>query len=85
MQWFGHITRNDGCINNIAIEVDVHHGRGRPKKTWRDTMNNDLKNWKLARVDPANKIEWNLELRKKLRTNVGAVQYTLSGTSMLNE
>ena len=48
-------------------------------------MNNDLKNWKLARVDPANKIEWNLELRKKLRTNVGAVQYTLSGTSMLNE
>ena len=86
LQLFGHVTRNDGCINNITTtEVDIHHGRGRSKKTWRDTMNNDLKNWKLTRVDPANRIEWNSELRKKLRTNVGAVQYTLSETSMLNE
>ena len=44
LQLFGHVTRNDGCINNITTtEVDIHHGRGRSKKTWRDTMNNDLK------------------------------------------
>ena len=75
-------TRNDGCINNItALEVDGHCRRGRPRKTWRDTINDDLKNWKLTRVDPANRIEW----RKKLRTNMGAVRPTLRGTSTLNE
>ena len=36
---------------------------------------------KLSRADPANRIEW----RKKLRTNIGAVQPTLSGTDTLNE
>ena len=56
-------------------------GRGRPKKTWKDTINNDLRHWKLSSADPANRMEW----RKKLRTNIGAVQPTLSGTDTLNE
>ena len=82
MRWFGHVARNDGCIKNItALIVDGHHGRGRPRKTWRDTINNDHKNWKLTRVDPVNRSEW----RKKLRTNMGAMQPTLSGTSTLND
>ena len=51
------------------------------KKTWKDTINNDLRHWKLSRADPAKRMEW----RKKLRTNIGAVQPTLSGTDTLNE
>ena len=70
LRWFGHVARNDSCINNIT----AHRGRGRPRKTWRDTINDDRKNWKLTRVDPVNRIEW----RKKLRTNVGAARPTLS-------
>ena len=82
MRWFGHAARNDGCINSkTALEADGHRGRGRPRKTWRDTINDDLKNYKLTRVDPANKIEW----RKKLRTNMGTVRPTLSGTNTLNK
>ena len=34
------------------------------KKTWKDTINNDLRHWKLSRADPANRIEW----RKKVQT-----------------
>ena len=82
MRWFGHVARNDGCINYItALEVDGHRGQSRPRKTWRDTINDDCKNWKLTWADPANRIEW----RKKLRTNMGAVRPTPSGTSTLNE
>ena len=80
--WFGHVVRNDGCINSITeFEVVGQRGRGRPKKTWKDTINNDLRHWKLSRADPANRMEW----RKKLRTNIGAVRPTLSGTDTLNE
>ena len=80
--WFGHVARNDGCINSMtSLEDDGHRGRGRPRKTWRDTINNDFKICKLTRVDPANRIEW----RKKLRTNMGAVRPTLSGTCALTK
>ena len=71
-----------GCINSITeFEVVGQRGRGRPRKTWKDTINNDLRRWKLLRADPANRMEW----RKKLRTNIGAVRPTLSGTDTLNE
>ena len=82
LRWFGHVVRNDGCINNITeFKVVGQRGRGRPKKTWKDTINNDLRHCKLSRADPANRMEW----RKKLRTNIGAVRPTLSGTDTLNE
>ena len=48
------------------FEVDGQRGHGRPKRTWKDMINNDLRHWKLSRADPANRIEW----RKKLRTNI---------------
>ena len=82
LRWFGHVVRNDGCINSITeFEVVGQRGRGRPKKTWKDTINNDLRHWKLSMANPANRMEW----RKKLGTNIGAVQPTLSGTDTLNE
>ena len=82
LRWFGHVVRNDGCINSITeFEVVGQRGRGRPKKTWKDTINNDLRHCKLSRADPANRMEW----RKKLGTNIGAVQPTLSGTDTSNK
>ena len=82
LRWFGHVARNGGCINSItALEVDEHSGRGRPRKAWRDMINDDCKNWKLTRADAEDRIEW----RKKLGTNIGAVRSTLSGTSTLDE
>ena len=82
LRWFGYVARNNGCIyRTTALEVHRHSQWGRPKKTWRDTINNDRKNWKLLRVDPMNWIEWT----KKLRINMGTLRPTLSGTSTLNK
>ena len=40
LRWFGHVVRNDDCINSITeFEVDGQRGRGRPKKTWKDMTN----------------------------------------------
>ena len=44
-------------------------------------INKNTTTLKLSRADPANRMEW----RKKLRTNIGAVRPTLSGTDTLNE
>ena len=63
LRWFGHVVKNDCCINSIT-EVVGQRGRGRPKKTWKDTINNDLRHWKLSRADPANRMEWRKELNK---------------------
>ena len=41
LRWFGHVVRNDGCINSITeFEVVGQRGRGRPKKT-QSTMISD--------------------------------------------
>ena len=41
LRWFGQ--RNDGCINSITeFEVVGQRGRGRPKKTWKDTINKKI-------------------------------------------
>ena len=70
--WFGHVVRNDSCINSItALEVDRHNGPGRPRKKWRDTIDY-CKYWKLTRVDSLNRIEW----RIKIIANMEAVAHT---------
>ena len=44
LRWFGHVVRNDGCINSITeFEVVGQRGRGRPKKTWKDTKGKSRK------------------------------------------
>ena len=69
LRWFGHVVRNDGCINSITeFEVVGQRGRERPKKTWKDTINNDLRHWKLSRADPANRNGVEKETRNKHRS-----------------
>ena len=56
--WFGRVARSDGFINSItALEVDGHRGRGRPRKVWRNTINDNRKNRKPTKIDRANRIE----------------------------
>ena len=75
----------NGTGNYVEGVVNGRTGSGPVRltscETPHDTFNNDLRHWKLSRADPANRMEW----RKKLRTNIGAVRPTLSGTDTLNE
>ena len=69
-------SQNLKLLDSVDVEDRRRHGKIRSTR-----INNDLRHWKLSRADPANRMEW----RKKLRTNIGAVQPTLSGTDTLNE
>ena len=76
LHWFGHVSRNDSCINNITeFKVAGERGHGRPMKIWKDTITDDRRLLKLRRVDPLNGIGW----RKNLRANIVAVRPTPSG------
>src|SRR5271163_2463175 len=46
LRWFGHVERkaSDDWVSACrGLEVDEARGRGRPKKTWQECVNSDLK------------------------------------------
>ena len=46
LRWFGHTQRSDQWINKIqTFEVTGNAGRGRPSKTWKDVISDDIKSW----------------------------------------
>ena len=51
LRWFGHVVRNDGCINSITeFEVVGQRGRGRPKKTEEDMERYDQQSQTLEAI-----------------------------------
>ena len=46
LRWFGHTQRSDQWINKIqTFDVTGNAGRGRPSKTWKDVISDDIKSW----------------------------------------
>ena len=79
LQWYGHVQRSDGPIKRITeFEVAGQRRRGRPNKTWLDTIHDDRKHWNASGVDPMDRIEW----RKAIRANICNMQPTPSGKAM---
>ena len=67
----------NGTGNYVEGVVNGRTGSGPVRSTSCETPHDTF----LSRADPTNRMEW----RKKLRTNIGAVRPTLSGTDTLNE
>ena len=67
LRWFGHVQRSDSWIKRCtALEVEGVLQRGRPRKSWRETVELDLRAWHLSGDMVFDRVEW----RKKLRTAV---------------
>ena len=68
LRWFGHVERrgNEDWIQKVSrMEVEGRRSVGRPRKTWAQTVSDDLR---LLRLGPAlanNRERWRLELRKR--------------------
>ena len=52
LRWFGHVKRSsDPLINEImTLEANGKKGRGRPRKTWYQTIHEDLRLFNLLKV-----------------------------------
>ena len=48
LRWYGHVVRSENWINScFHLEVDGFKGKGRPRKTGIETINEDLKEWNI--------------------------------------
>ena len=46
LRWFGHVSRSKDWINKVTtLQVEGSMPRGRPKKTWLETVTKDRKMW----------------------------------------
>ena len=68
LRWYGHIQRSSDWINKVTkFEVDGTSSRGRPKKTWAQTVKQDMVCWGLEHVDPTDRNIWRHAMRTKKR------------------
>ncbi|CAD6198523.1 unnamed protein product [Caenorhabditis auriculariae] len=67
LRWFGHVLRADPTSiakTSHTLEVDGKRPRGRPKRRWMDTLNEDLKETKLHPDQAADRTKWRQRSRK---------------------
>lgn len=70
LQWYGHVDRRDESYIGKRIEsliVRGRKGRGRPKKRWRNCVNEDLREKSLSGNEVHNRTVWK-RLTKKQKT-----------------
>lgn len=61
VQWLGHVLRtgDDNALRRaLEFEVNGTRKRGRPKKTWKRQVEEDLGKVGLRREDAANRVKW---------------------------
>ena len=69
LRWYGHVQRNEGPINDITkLILPGKNPRGRPIKTWHESLKADLKMWKMPNT-ACNREEWRNHIRNHLKSN----------------
>jgi len=66
LRWYGHVLRkeeSDWVKKLMEHEVEGVRRRGRPKKTWRETVEKDRQACKLNREDAMDRIRWMKHIR----------------------
>ena len=59
LRWFGHTKRSDQWINKIqTFDVTGNAGRGRPSKTWKDVISDDIKSWTIPVDSCQDRSKW---------------------------
>ena len=61
LRWLGHVAQSSSCINSIqSMTIPSARRRGRPKKTWSECVQADMKMCSLGSMDPLNREAWGL-------------------------
>ena len=77
LRWFGHVLRRsegDWLQKVRELEVEGRRSAGRPRKTWDQTISEDLR---ALQLDPAlaiDRVRWRCEIRKRASYPVGRDQ-----------
>ena len=66
MRWYGHVLRRDEedvLKKALNFKVDGKRRRGRPRKTWKDQVEAEMKRAGLKRVDALDRVRWRKALK----------------------
>ena len=66
LRWFGHVERapSTSCIKTVREKkISPIKRRGRPRKTWSECVNNDIKECGLTHIDPQDRESWRAGVR----------------------
>ena len=68
MVYDGHAKRSQGCINIVMdVEMDDNKKRpGRPRRTWKQCVDSDMKACKLKHVDTLDRVKWRKAVKDSL-------------------
>ena len=61
LQWFGHVMRKEEesvCRRVMNMEVPGTRRRGRPRKRWEDTLNEDMREKDIRVDDTQDRSRW---------------------------
>ena len=66
LRWFGHVARSSDWINRVTkLQVPGPQPRGRPKKTWQETVDKDRVEWRMQNTDPLDRDAWRAALQSR--------------------
>ena len=76
LRWHGHVSRSSEWIKQITtMDVEGIVPRGRPKKSWRDVVNNDMIQWDMRDYDPLDRGAWRKAIQSRTRPVEPAVMW----------
>ena len=70
LRWYGHVHRSSGAIKEaFELSVDGQRPPGRPRKTWKDVIADDLSAWDLNATDPSDRVSWRKSVKIAMRAD----------------
>ena len=81
LRWAGHVHRSTSWTKRCqTIQVEGNRPRGRPRKSWKETITEDLRAWNLTIDMAENRSAWREKLRVANRQSntLGRVQRTIN-------
>ena len=74
LRWFGHVKRREvgDCLGDVLrMEVDGARPRGRPRKSWRANVKEDLRMLNLREEDAQDRDRWRAIINRQTPQNLG--------------
>ena len=84
MQWYGHVLRKeDENVIVKALKFEVSGCRGRPKRTWKKQVENEMKKNGLGKEDACDRTKWRGVVKKMTKGNpANSVDRNNTGSNM---
>ena len=70
LRWFRHVSHSDGWINQCRnFDVRGKRGKGRPRKSWNDVIQDDINSWNLNKDNALDRVTWRSDVKSATKAS----------------